>query len=103
DEDGPVAGQVAGQIAVMSMAVVPADERDGWKAVMQILSGDAHTPIGLGTDGIDDLIVEPLQFLMMDVDTVGDVAEETDSRVRQRPIQNAGHRLARLVSARTRV
>ena len=60
DDDGPLAGQVDRQIAVIRMAVVPADERDGWKAVVQILSGDAHTPIGLGTDGIDDLIVEPL-------------------------------------------
>src|SRR5215218_8193443 len=75
------------------MAVVPADERDGWKAVEQILSRDAHTPIGLGTDGIDDLIVEPLQFLVMDVDTVGDVAEET----------NAGYRLDRLVIGRNTV
>jgi hypothetical protein len=39
----------------------------------------------------------------MDVDTVGDVAEETDSRVRQRPIQNAGHRLDRLVIGRNTV
>jgi hypothetical protein len=85
------------------MAVVPADERDGWKAVEQILSGDAHTPIGLGTDGIDDLIVEPLQFLVMDVDTVGDVAEETDSGIRQRPVQNAGYRLDRLVIGRNTV
>ena len=85
------------------MAVVPADERNGWKAVEQILSRDAHTPIGLGTDGIDDLIIEQLQFLVMDVDTVGDVAEETDSGVRQRPIQNAGHRLDRLVIGRNTV
>jgi hypothetical protein len=39
----------------------------------------------------------------MDVDTVGDVAEETDSRIRQRPIQNAGHRLDRLVIGRNTV
>ena len=103
DDDGPLAGQVDRQIAVIRMAVVPADERDGWKAVVQILSGDAHTPIGLGTDGIDDLIVEPLQFLVMDLDTVGDVAEETDSRIRQRPVQNAGHRLDRLVIGRNTV
>src|SRR5215207_10770064 len=85
------------------MAVVPADERDGWKAVAQILSRDTHTPIGLGPDGIDDLIIEPLQFLVMDLDTVGDVAEETDSWIRQRPVQNAGHRLDRLVIGRNTV
>src|SRR5829696_331190 len=85
------------------MAVVPADERNGWKAVEQILSRDAHTPIGLGTDGIDNLIVAPLQFLVMGVDTVGDVAEEPDSRIRQRPVQNAGHRLDRLVIGRNTV
>src|SRR4030095_3098534 len=87
----------------MRMAVVPADERNSWKAVEQILSRDSHTPIGLGTDGIDDLIIEPLQLLVMYVDTVGDVAEETDSRIRQRPTQNAGHRLDRLVIGRNTV
>jgi hypothetical protein len=85
------------------MAVVPADERNSWKAVEQILSRDAHTPIGLGTDSIDDLIIEPFQFLVMDVDTVGHVAEETDVRIRQRPIQNAGHRLDRLVIGRNTI
>src|SRR4029453_13864985 len=85
------------------MAVVPADERNSWKAVEQLLPRDAHTPIGLGTDGIDDLIIEPLQLLVMYVDTVGDVAEETDSRIRQRPTQNGGHRLDRLVIGRNTV
>jgi hypothetical protein len=82
------------------VAVVPADERDGREAAGQVLAGDAHAPVGLGPDGVDDLVVEALEVAVVQVDPVGDVATEPDPRVGQGPLQHPGDRLDRLVVGR---
>ena len=82
------------------MTIIPANKRDSWKAIGQILTGDAHTPISLGTNSIDDLIVELLYFFMMDINTVCDIPEKMDSWIRQDFIKNADHRFDGLVIRR---
>jgi hypothetical protein len=72
-------------------------------AVGQILAGDAHAPVGLGTDGVDDLMVEPLQLPVVEIDPVGDVPEEADPWVGQDLVEDAGHRLDGLVIGRDAV
>jgi hypothetical protein len=103
DHHRPFAGEVDGEVAVVGMAVVPADERDGREAVGQVLSGDAHAPVGLGADGVDDLVVAPLELPVVEVDAVGDVAEVAHPGVGQGLVEDAGHRLDGLVVGRDTV
>jgi hypothetical protein len=79
------------------MAVVPADERDGRVAVGQVLAGDAHAPVGLGANGVDDLVVVALEVPVVEVDPEGDVPEQPHPGIGQDPLQHPGHRLDRLV------
>src|SRR5260370_24991318 len=79
------------------MAIIPANKRGSWKAIGQLFTGDAHMSISLGTNRIDDLIVELLYFFMMDINTVSDIPEETDAWIRQDFIKDADHRLDGLV------
>src|SRR5215217_6052084 len=103
DDHGPLTGEVGGQVTVVGMPVVPADERDRREAVGQVLTRDAHAPVGLGADGIDELMVEPLQLPVVEIDTVGDVPEEADPWVGQDLVEDAGHRLDGLVIGRDAV
>src|SRR5690242_21844719 len=82
------------------MPIVPANKRESRKGIRQLLTRDTHPSISLGTNCIDDLIVELLEFLMMDIDTVGDVPEETDAWIRQNFIKDADHRLDGLMVRR---
>ncbi len=79
------------------MTVIPANKRDCWKAIGQIFPWYAHASVSLGADSIDDLIVELLQFPMMDINTVCDITEKADSRIHQDFVKDADHRLDGLV------
>src|SRR2546421_7043053 len=85
------------------MTIIPANKRDSWKVIGQLFTGDAHTSISLGTHRIDDLIVELLYFFMMDINTIGDIPEETDAWICQDFIKDADHRLDGLVIRRNTV
>src|SRR5260370_9463814 len=82
------------------MTIIPANKRGSWKAIGQFFTGDAHMSISLGTNSIDDLIVELLQFFMMDINTVCDIPEETDAWICQDFIKDADHRFYGLVIRR---
>ena len=97
DHDGPLTGEVDGQIAIVRVPIIPANKRGGRKGIGQIFTRDAHPSISLGANRIDDLIVELLELLMMDINTIGDVPEETDAWIRKDFIKDADHRLDGLV------
>src|SRR5437667_12361617 len=82
------------------MTIIPANKRDSWKVIGQLFTVDAHTSISLGTNRIDDLIVELLYFFMMDINTIGDIPEEMDSWIRQDFIKDTDHRFDGLVIRR---
>ena len=73
DHDGPLTGEVNGQIAIIRMPIIPAYERESWKGIGQLFARDAHTSISLCANRIDDLIVELLEFRMMDIDTISTI------------------------------
>ena len=79
------------------MPIIPTNKRESWKGIGQLFTRDAHTSISLGTNCIDDLIVELLEFWMMDINAIGDISEETDAWVRKDFIKDANHRFDRLV------
>jgi hypothetical protein len=85
------------------MTVVPADERDCRKAVGKVFARYAHASVSLGTNGIDDLMVEALQLLTAEVNTVGDISEEPHPRIGQDLVEDPGHRLDGLVIGRNPV
>src|SRR5690242_14867417 len=85
------------------MPIIPANKRESWKGIGQLFTGDAHESISLDTNRIDDLIVELLELFMMDINTVGDVPEETDSWICQDFIEDADHRFDGLVIWRNTV
>src|SRR5579885_268461 len=70
--------QVEGEIAVIGMTVVPADELGGRVAARQVLAGYAQAAIGLRPAGEHDGVVGAAQFLDREVAADGDVADETE-------------------------
>jgi hypothetical protein len=62
-----------------------------------VVAGDAHAPVGLDADGMDELMVEQLQLPMMDVHTIGDISEVPHPWIGQDLVEDAGHRLDRLM------
>ena len=63
------------------MAVVPGDELRGGPRSRQVFAGDAHAPVGLGSDGIDNRVVVVEQLVVTHVAAHLEVAEEAKARL----------------------
>jgi hypothetical protein len=93
DHDGALAGQVELEVAVVGVAVVPGDELRSGPAPGEVLAGDAHAPIGLGADRVDDRVVAGVQVVVGELRAVLDVAEEAELGVRRGLLVDAADRL----------
>lgn len=69
------------------MSGVPADEVRGTVVAGQVDTGDVQRPVGDRTGREDDRVVVPPQVVQLQVDAVGDVADEPDPLVLQHPVQ----------------
>ena len=88
------------QIPIVGMAVVPGDELGRGVAARQVLAGDPHAPVGLGTGRVDDLVVVGAQVGDVHVLAELDAAEEAEPRMRGDLVEGRRHRLDLLVIGR---
>jgi hypothetical protein len=93
DHDGALAGEVELEVAIVGVAVVPGDELGGRPAPGQVLARDAHAPIGLRADRVDDRVVAGVQVVVGELGAVLDVAEEAKLGVRRGLLVDAADRL----------
>ena len=89
---GALGGQVPLRVDV-GVAVVPGDELGGAVRADQVLSGDAHGPVGEGAGGEDRRVIVAAQVLEHDVGAELHVAEEADAWVRTDRVQGVGDAL----------
>jgi hypothetical protein len=80
DNHGGFAGEVEHPIAIVGMAVVPADELRGRVAAGQVLAGDPECAIRLGAAGENHRMMGLPEFLDRYVAADGDVADEVEAR-----------------------
>src|SRR3954452_11972033 len=79
DDDRALGGQVPLEVAVVGVAVVPADELGRRPAAWQVLAGDAERLVGLGARRVDDGAVVAHELLVGDISADLDPAEEADA------------------------
>ncbi len=100
DDDHPLVGEIERQIAVVGVAVVPADESGRRETTGQVFAGDAHAAVGLTADGVDNLVVERLEIFMPEVGAEGHVAEVAHAPVGGDAVVDAGDGFDRLMVRR---
>ena len=93
DHDRPLAAEVEVEVAVVGVAVVPADELGRRPAAGQLLAGDAERSVGRRAGRVDDRVVVREQLLAADVAPELDVAEVAKARVRGGLLVDARDRL----------
>ena len=76
DDHGGLVREVGREVAIVGVAVVPADERGRGEAAGQLLARDAERPVRLRADGVDHRVVAAHEIGVRDVGAHGDVAEE---------------------------
>jgi hypothetical protein len=74
--DHPFDREVELELLAVRVAVVPGDELGGRPGARQVFAGDAHAPVGLRADGVDNRVVEPDEVVVEEVAAGLDVAEE---------------------------
>ena len=93
DHDRPLAGQVERELLEVGVAVVPGDELGGGPGAGEILAGNAHAPVGLRADRVDDGVVEAGELLVGDVPADLDVPEEAEAGPLRGLLERARDRL----------
>jgi hypothetical protein len=68
------------------MAVIPGHELGCGDAACEIFPRDVESPVGLGTDGIDDHVVMLVQVVARDIGAKVDVTEEAKPRIGRRAL-----------------
>ena len=91
DHDRALAGEVEDEVAVVGMAVVPADEVGRRPAPGEVLAGDAAAPVGLGADRIDDGVVVLGEVGVGEVGAELDVAEHAEAGLGGGALVDAAH------------
>ena len=91
DDHGGLVRQVGREVAVVGVAVVPADERRGGQAAGQVLAGDAERAVRLRAHGVDDRVVAAHEVRVGHAGADLDVAEEpaaaAEDAARERLVQ----------------
>ncbi len=100
DHDHALVREVELEVLEIRVAVVPGDELGGSPRSRQVLAGDAEAAVGLGTDRVDDGVVELQQVVVRDGCADLDVAEEAKAGPRGGLLERARDRLDVLVVRR---
>ena len=87
-------------VAKVGMPVVPGDEFGRGVAAIQVLAGNAHTPVGLRASRKQNLMIVLLEVGEGDVFAVFHIAEKTKTRRRCNPFEYLGDCLDLLVIGR---
>ena len=93
DHDGAIDGEVELELLVVGMAVVPGDELGGRPRAGQVLAGDAEPAVALGSDRVDDGVVQAHEVVVVEVATDLDVAEEAEAGLVGDPLEGTRHGL----------
>ena len=93
DDHDALDGQVEVEVLVVGVAVVPGDELGRGPRAGQVLAGNPHAAVALGTDGVDDGVVQLDEVGVVDVAAHLDVAEEAEARAVGDLLEGAGDRL----------
>ena len=103
DHDRARAREVGDEVAVVGVAVVPADQLGGRQAPGQVLAGDPQRLVGARADRVDDRVVVAHEVLVGDVLADLDVAEEPAAGAHDLLVEELGERLDLLVVGRDAV
>ncbi len=80
DDDGLLMRQIESQVAVIGMAVIPADKFACRVAACQMFPGYPHRSVGMRSAGEHDGVITILELLHADVAPDRDIAEESKPR-----------------------
>ncbi len=97
DHGDPLGRQVELVVLVVRMPVEPGHEVGRGVAAQEVLTRNAHAPVGLGSGGEADLVEARPQLVECDVTSDVHVPEEAKGVVHGDPVENAGHALDLLV------
>src|SRR6185437_13614140 len=90
-------GEIDRGVAMVGMAVEPADEATRLDDPRQVLAGHAEMAVPRRPRGDGDGVVEAAQFIERDVASDLDIAPEGDAVARQHAVEDSGDRLGALV------
>ena len=86
-------GEVEAGVAVVGVAIVPADQFGRGVAAGEALTGDAQGAVGAGAEGVDHGVVVRPQLRGRHVTPELDVADEVERRMARDAVEHPRHRL----------
>ena len=93
DHDRALDVEVERETLKVRMAVVPGHELERRPRAWEILAGNPELPIGLRTDRVDHGVVQPREFVVVQVAPDLDVSEEAEAGLRGDALESARDRL----------
>ena len=92
--------EVESELLELGMAVVPGDECRRGPRAGQVFARDAQPAVGLRSDRVEDGVVQVDEFVVRDIPSDVDVAEEAEPRPRRCLLERPRNRLDVLVVGR---